>query len=193
LVWLFRQVEEDAEDRDRRLAAIQQAEAEARLKRRSQCIQRALPRPTNLDKVPGADGGEGGAGDTPESLLATEVLKMLQWDSVKYPLKEKKNADSKKEKQKRKRKEDRARLPFIPDDELQQARQLLEAECEQMRQQYGEIDPASCGASLQKARDSMAYVPSREGFALTSDLSTAERLEAMTHQVRECCVAIPKR
>lgn len=70
------ELEEDAEERDKKLQAQADAEEQLRLKRRSQCIQRELPRPFTVAESPEET-------DMPDRLLQDEMRRMLQWDAVK--------------------------------------------------------------------------------------------------------------
>lgn len=75
--------EEDMADVEARAMAARKAEQEARLKRRSQAVQRDLPRPNVIrpESVVGTD-GEVGEIDT---MIRQEMLTMLQNDAAKYP------------------------------------------------------------------------------------------------------------
>jgi pre-mRNA-splicing factor CDC5/CEF1 len=77
--------EEDASERDRRIRAQQEAEAAAELKRRSQAVQRDLPRPSVVDidalmetasKAQGID-----------ALIAEEMALLIGSDALRYPVK----------------------------------------------------------------------------------------------------------
>jgi pre-mRNA-splicing factor CDC5/CEF1 len=77
--------EEDAAERDRRIRLKQEAEAAAELKRRTQVVQRDLPRPSVVDvnalmKSASAETGIDG-------MIAQEMVKLVSTDAFKFPVK----------------------------------------------------------------------------------------------------------
>ncbi|KAH7145772.1 pre-mRNA splicing factor component-domain-containing protein [Dactylonectria estremocensis] len=108
-------VEEDAEERDRRERQMREAEEALEFRRRTQVMQRDLPRPvvvdlTNLLKKASA------LTDTAEALIAKEAAALMANDVMQYPLpgSQVKGAP-------------RA-LPYFDDDSLAQARLLILSE-----------------------------------------------------------------
>jgi pre-mRNA-splicing factor CDC5/CEF1 len=76
---------EDAEERDRQLAQAQEAERQAALNRRSQVLQRELPRPRKVNAKPILEGfGE----NSVQKLIAEEMTLLIQHDASRYPLSE---------------------------------------------------------------------------------------------------------
>lgn len=75
-------IEEDAGEREKELKALREAERQKALKRRSQVIQRNLPRPL-LDNLPKTSHES-----TPQALIEEELRKLVLSDSIKYPTKE---------------------------------------------------------------------------------------------------------
>jgi pre-mRNA-splicing factor CDC5/CEF1 len=121
-------MDEDAEDRDRRNAAQRAADEEAEMRRRSQSVQRDLPRPVAVNTA-----AEVHANSEKEAaeLLQEEVLRMLQWDASKHPMntKTKTKPESEKELAKRLRRQARLQLESIPDQDLQQVRREMLCLC----------------------------------------------------------------
>lgn len=77
--------EEDAAERDRRIRLRQEAEAAAELKRRTQAVQRDLPRPAFVDvdallKLASKETGV-------DRLVANEMVNLITMDAYKYPVK----------------------------------------------------------------------------------------------------------
>ncbi|KAA8916480.1 hypothetical protein TRICI_001343 [Trichomonascus ciferrii] len=72
-------VEEDAGEREKELKALREVERQKAVKRRSQVIQRNLPRPL-LDNLPKAS-----KETTPQALIEEELRKLVISDSIKYP------------------------------------------------------------------------------------------------------------
>ena len=77
--------EEDAEERDRRNRALQEAAEKAEFKRRTQVMQRNLPRPTVLD-VDALFEATSAISDPIEAMIAKEKAHLIANDSLKYPV-----------------------------------------------------------------------------------------------------------
>ncbi|KAF3938032.1 hypothetical protein ABW19_dt0200475 [Dactylella cylindrospora] len=78
-------MEEDAEVRDRRLKAMREEQERREFLRRTQVVQRGLPRPTVLDidslyKAFSTDGA------SPEELIQNEMSLLIASDAMKYPV-----------------------------------------------------------------------------------------------------------
>ncbi|GAP83521.1 putative pre-mRNA-splicing factor cef-1 [Rosellinia necatrix] len=79
------ELEEDSEVRDRRERAIREAQEQLELRRRTQVVQKGLPRPEFVDletlmkDVAGID-------DPMEALIAKEAALLIAHDAVRYPL-----------------------------------------------------------------------------------------------------------
>ncbi len=76
--------EEDAAERDRRNQAIRAAAERADFKRRTQVLQRALPRPLVLD-LEALDNAASNVSDPVESAVAQEAALLIANDALKYP------------------------------------------------------------------------------------------------------------
>ncbi|CAG8481830.1 13442_t:CDS:10 [Dentiscutata erythropus] len=80
-------IEEDASDRDKKLKALQQAEEMARLRRRSQAVQRDLPRPINVNSVLDTSLEDALDSDSEiQKLVDIEMIKLLQRDAAMHPV-----------------------------------------------------------------------------------------------------------
>ena len=74
---------EDAEERDRQLTLAREAEHQAALNRRSQVLQKELPRPHNINvKLLLDEANE----DSISRLIAEEMAHLIQYDAARYPL-----------------------------------------------------------------------------------------------------------
>lgn len=114
-------VEEDAAERERREAQRKAAEHELELRRRTQVMQRSLPRPARVD-LPSMLKQAGNISDASEKLIAEEAAKLMALDAAKYPipgshLKGKPSA-----------------LPMISDNDLAEARMLILSETKPLPQ-----------------------------------------------------------
>ncbi|KAG9284329.1 hypothetical protein G9A89_007484 [Geosiphon pyriformis] len=76
--------EEDASDRDRKLKQQQEAEERALLARRSQAVQRNLPRPTSVNEKALIQMAR--SDDEISQLVLTEMINLLRYDAVKHPV-----------------------------------------------------------------------------------------------------------
>jgi pre-mRNA-splicing factor CDC5/CEF1 len=75
--------EEDAAERDRRIKALREAEQRAEFKRRTQVMQRNLPRPTVVDSDALLDASSD-ITDPAEALIAMETALLIANDALKY-------------------------------------------------------------------------------------------------------------
>ncbi|KAI1264185.1 pre-mRNA splicing factor component-domain-containing protein [Xylariaceae sp. FL1019] len=79
------EVEEDAEARDQRERAIREAQEDLERRRRTQVIQRELPRPDFVD-VDVLTTAASAIDDPAEALIAKEVVRLVAGDAQRYPL-----------------------------------------------------------------------------------------------------------
>ncbi|KAK6508166.1 Pre-mRNA-splicing factor cef1 [Arthrobotrys conoides] len=78
-------MEEDAEERDRRLKAIREAQERLEFARRTQVVQRGLPRPTVLD-IDALYKAFSTSGASPEELIQNEMSLLIASDAMKFPV-----------------------------------------------------------------------------------------------------------
>jgi len=77
--------EEDAAERDRRIREKQEAEAAAELKRRTQAVQRDLPRPSVVDVNMLLQRASAETGI--QGMIAGEMVTLISTDALRYPVK----------------------------------------------------------------------------------------------------------
>lgn len=77
--------EEDAAERDRRNQAIREANERADFQRRTQVLQRQLPRPSVVDVNSLIENASNNVDDTPEGAIAKEMALLITNDAFKYP------------------------------------------------------------------------------------------------------------
>ncbi|MCJ1275676.1 Pre-mRNA-splicing factor cef1 [Puttea exsequens] len=75
--------EEDAAERDRRSQALRKAAEEAELKRRTQVIQRGLPRPAQID-IDNSLKATSGVADPVEAMIMKETALLIANDAVRF-------------------------------------------------------------------------------------------------------------
>ncbi|KAK6333492.1 Pre-mRNA-splicing factor cef1 [Orbilia javanica] len=78
-------MEEDAEERDKRLKAIREAQERLEFARRTQVVQRGLPRPTVLD-IDALYKAFSTSGTSPEELIQNEMSLLIASDAMKFPV-----------------------------------------------------------------------------------------------------------
>ncbi|KAK4048219.1 Pre-mRNA-splicing factor cef1 [Microbotryomycetes sp. JL201] len=121
---------EDASEREARLKAIREAEEQKALARRSQAVKRNLPRPiefdaatylARLDLTKDDDDASSAQQERDiaeiERLIAVEMVKLLEHDSITYPVAGSKRAGG-----------GVSNLPFVQDEDLAEARALVHRE-----------------------------------------------------------------
>lgn len=118
---------EDASEREAKLKALREAEEQKALARRTQVVKRGLPRPVEFDAAAFISQLTA-AKDEPElveepsrkeaeRLVAIEMVKLLEHDSIAYPVAGGKRAGG-----------GSSSLPFIDDERLAEARAAVHAE-----------------------------------------------------------------
>jgi len=74
--------DEDMDEVVARAAAVHASAAAAELRRRSQCVQRAMPRPPAESSGP----APAGTANAAEAMIAAELGMVLEHDAAKYPV-----------------------------------------------------------------------------------------------------------
>ncbi|CEH15710.1 cdc5 protein [Ceraceosorus bombacis] len=119
--------EEDAAERDARLAKLREEQRIKELARRTQVVQRGLPRPANVDAqvlaklfaaLPLEDAHD--AQSRARQLINAEMVRLLHHDSVEHPIRGSRTPGGAK-----------SSLPLIEDQRLQEARSLVHSELAQ--------------------------------------------------------------
>lgn len=168
---------EDAAERDARLKAARAAAIEAELRRRSQALQRGLPRPVALDMMPSprTDAELTGlsVAELAEELLNRETLAMLQHDAVKYPLgKEQAGGQGA---------GGAATLERFADSELKAAADLLATETTSVRSSMGHetIAPEEYAVAWEAVAGDIVFVPSQQRYMRGAAVHPADRTAAL--------------
>jgi pre-mRNA-splicing factor CDC5/CEF1 len=177
---------EDAGERDARLAKLKAEEEQRRLARRSNAVKRNLPRPTDFDAgALRADLQVVSTGaDEIDRLVTLEMIDLLEHDAAVYPVAGSSRPGSVK-----------ASLPFIPDEDLADARALVHSELSQAagfpgatpeqlaRVLEAQTDPALFDAVWKPVVDSLAYDARAGAFVDASSLSPEERVAGLKAQI----------
>jgi pre-mRNA-splicing factor CDC5/CEF1 len=200
--------EEDAADRDARMAAKKVAAEEAELARRSTVLKRGLPRPRIVDpdmfasrvRAATAEADEIAAAD---AMVQQELLAVLRAEAAKYPAKE---AGGKGKGRSSKGTDgDRGVLPVMPPQMLSTARDLVAEEAAKLRKavdsfggegggeesgkgegagvdSQGDMCPVALERDWLKGYNDLAYFPGRQAFGRLTGASKQDRLTAVVHE-----------
>jgi len=176
-------VEEDAADRDARMAALKRAREEEELARRSTAIKRELPRPTVVNQeaihvliTVAAERGE--EEDVADGLIQQELLRVLQHDAAKYPVK----SEGKKKKKSSSGDIDKVlELPLISPKDLSLAAELVGEEVTRIG--GGPPPLEEMEEAWAKSYGDMSYFPERQAWGRLSAASRQDRLSATKHQL----------
>lgn len=180
-------MEEDAADVAARRQALQKAREEAELRKRSQVLQRGLPRPKTLDSLPAvrpeASLQNLALKEAAEALLQNELVLLLQHDAAKYPFKER---TSKKDK-KRKQPEPAHNSALVnswhvyEEAELLEAQQLIAEETAIVQEAMGHSD-----ITQEEYKDAWAtavkdfiYLPMQHKYGRAASATNTDRLDSV--------------
>lgn len=201
--------EEDAADRDARLAAEQAAREEAEFRKRSQAVQRYLPRPGTLSQAFASAGPRADSAlATAEALVKAEAAKLVEHDSAAYPVAsaiaaaaaaglvtvedgDETNGGKKKKKKKKAKASDAAliaaatgaipEIESFEEEELMNARLLVEQEAEEEC-----LDAFPSLSEFNEMWDACfsewVYFPSRSAYGRISTATKADRVESAKHR-----------
>jgi pre-mRNA-splicing factor CDC5/CEF1 len=175
-------LEEDAAERDARLAAAAVAAAEAELRKRSTALRRGLPRPAALDALPAprpdAEAAALPALELAAELVAREALALLEHDAAKFPLG---GAGKKGHPAAAAAAAAHAALEEFPEVDLAAAAGLLDAETAAVRGAMGHAStPAAEYASAwEGVAADIVFAPGAQRYVRAVALAPAERLAAL--------------
>ncbi|CAI5516328.1 unnamed protein product [Closterium sp. Naga37s-1] len=196
-------MELDMSEMQERQEAARRAEEEARLRKRSQVLQRELPRPSVaavkrvVDAAGKGRGGVGGGGggvtlmERAEEMVRAELALLLQHDAVAYPLPPgAEGAGGGKEGKRKKggRGEDGSAagleavdLEDVEDDLMQQARALLSEEAGYVRMALGQEDTGAdeWGEAWEACADDLVFLPAQAAWGLASLAASADVVAAL--------------
>ena len=186
-------VEDMGDVQQRQLKAEQEAEI-ARLNRRSRAVQKDLPRPSNFSEssylglsLPEAPVYPGkcinaelqAELDAASYLIREEAALLIKRDAVHYPFSSSAKASN----------GVLSKLEVFSDDELLEARNMLNSECEEfMSTLSAEVKANDLDAFVQTLvtiQDSIKFVPSRSAYLLIANMTPAERIESLKYEWKQ--------
>mmetsp|Transcript_7720 Transcript_7720/g.25602 ORF Transcript_7720/g.25602 Transcript_7720/m.25602 type:complete len:783 (-) Transcript_7720:84-2432(-) len=158
--------EEDAVDREKRLAAEAAARDAYEKRLRSQAVQRELPRPSAAPDAAAA------AETDPQQLIATELHAMLAHDCAAFPGAARKA---------KKTREPPPPLERFEESELLAARALLNAEAEALRLELGHesLTADEVAAVAEESAKSVIWLHSKGAFGPRAGASNSDRVKAL--------------
>lgn len=194
------QVEEDAAERDARIKKRQEEERRRELARRSQVIQRGLPRPARIDVERLLRDLSLTEDDSDESAPATrlvldEMVRLLQHDAISYPLPGTSIPGA-----------TRSMYEYPDDDDVEAAKAAIDAELanalgfpharpEQILEGLSvAADSEQLDQSLLWAdvRDRLVFDPKSSRFVAPEEISSETRLEGYDHLLKDDREAMAK-
>ncbi|XP_030380108.1 cell division cycle 5-like protein [Scaptodrosophila lebanonensis] len=179
-------VVEDQADVDARLLAEQEAKRKCELEKRSQVIQRSLPRPTEVNtKIlrPQSEKQNLTEQQQAEELIKHEMITMLLYDSVKDPVPGQSQ-----------HKMDQLQSYFkanpyeeISKQELAKAKEMLNAEMELVKEgmSHGELPLDVYGQVWQECLGQVLYLPSQHRYTRANLASKKDRLESAEKRLEQ--------
>jgi pre-mRNA-splicing factor CDC5/CEF1 len=162
-----RDLEVDASEIQREKERFERARHAEEMRKRSNVLKRDLPRPIKVNRAMVPDGLE----NETEKMLARTTLKLVKYDSVKFPPVESSSTSSKKKKQRRV-----PQLEGFTETELSNARKLVESEARNGKEK---INFDTFCEVWDRLLENRIFVPSRESYANISDLSKDELLQSL--------------
>jgi len=182
-------IEEDAADARERLRREAEAARQRELKKRSQVLQRGLPRPHLDHREEGIYSDENAGSTNPKLLSAAKMIEeemasIIKHDSLKYPIK-----DEKEEKKRKKADQKReaamgasVELEAIPDEDIESAKELISAEVEFLRSAMGHGAAVSDSAFSEvwgAAVSDVIYLPSNGKAIRASSATNTDRVASL--------------
>lgn len=185
---------EDRTEREAALEKIRQVEKDKVLARRSQAVKRGLPRPIDFDAAiylaaldksrleePAVEEGNAGRAEA-ERLVAIEMVRLLEHDSITYPVAGSSRAGG-----------GVSSLPAFADDDLAAARQLVRDELAQavglpgasdkVLQRAVSLAASEFDASWRPAYDSLTFDAETGRMVPSSSLADDARLAGLAAQL----------
>ncbi|KAK9814983.1 hypothetical protein WJX73_003873 [Symbiochloris irregularis] len=162
-------MEEDAADVAARKKAAAKAREEAALRKRSQVLQRGLPRPAAQTMTP--DPLPANAADSAEALLVAEVDALLQHEAVAYPAK------------KRKRGQEGPTRPWedFSEEQLGEAKLLLHEEAMIVRAAMDHTDTSveEYSEALGAAARDFIFLAGTQRYSRSASATNTDRLQSL--------------
>mmetsp|Transcript_24535 Transcript_24535/g.68288 ORF Transcript_24535/g.68288 Transcript_24535/m.68288 type:complete len:718 (+) Transcript_24535:87-2240(+) len=180
--------EEDAQDRQKRLEREEAERRERELRKRSQVLQRDMPRPAALDGfMAGKQSADSAVSTNPviasaHKMVEEEMLALLKHDNAKYPLKDGKEDKKKKKDKKRKNElaEPVVEIDEFEESELQSARSLVSSEVGFLRNAMGHTLNAHDFDEIWTATASdFMHLPSAGVYVRTSSATSSDRVASL--------------
>lgn len=172
--------EEDAADREARRKAAAEAARLAELRKRSNVMQRGLPRPASLELLPQARPDEQlerlSARELAEELLQREYSALISYEAARHPVRE--------EKKKGKAASSAADVPPIEafeEEELAVASQLLRSEAEFVRKAmtHGDLGLPEYSAAWEAVAKDIIFVPAQQRYTRAASATAQDRVASL--------------
>ena len=195
---------EDQGDIDNQTAEEHRRRREAELKRRSQAVQRDLPRPTEMNHAVLRPLNS----DPPltelqraEELIKREMIVMMHHDCIETPTLAQMGEGSSASSKKKKASEDRSILneaghrayldkhPYqkIPDEDIENAKELLKAEMETVKDgmAHGELSLEAYSQVWEECLAQVLFLPTQNRYTRANLASKKDRIESMEKRLEQ--------
>nr|SVE74997.1 EOG090X02CC [Daphnia dolichocephala] len=183
---------EDQADIDARIEAERKKQREAELKRRSQALQRSLPRPHEVNNaiLRPANSSDSSLSDLQkaEELIKKEMLTMMHYDSIRNPVNnstEKGGGLSRKVVEASQHFLSNNSYQEFEDKEMEQAKELLKVEMEKVKagMGHGELTMEAYTQVWDECLSQVLFVPSQNRYTRASLASKKDRLESSSRHL----------
>nr|SVE79992.1 EOG090X02CC [Daphnia magna]SVE80619.1 EOG090X02CC [Daphnia magna]SVE81189.1 EOG090X02CC [Daphnia magna]SVE82387.1 EOG090X02CC [Daphnia magna] len=183
---------EDQADIDARIEAERKKQREAELKRRSQALQRSLPRPHEVNNaiLRPANSSDSSLSDLQkaEELIKKEMLTMMHYDSIRNPVNnstEKGGGLSRKIIETSQNFLSNNSYQEFEDKEIEQAKELLKVEMEKVKagMGHGDLTMEAYTQVWEECLSQVLFVPSQNRYTRASLASKKDRLESASRHL----------
>nr|SVE70296.1 EOG090X02CC [Daphnia similis]SVE70920.1 EOG090X02CC [Daphnia similis]SVE71551.1 EOG090X02CC [Daphnia similis] len=183
---------EDQADIDARIEAERKKQREAELKRRSQALQRSLPRPHEVNNaiLRPANSSDSSLSDLQkaEELIKKEMLTMMHYDSIRNPVNnstEKGGGLSRKIIETSQNFLSNNSYQEFEDKEIEQAKEFLKVEMEKVKagMGHGDLTMEAYTQVWEECLSQVLFVPSQNRYTRASLASKKDRLESASRHL----------
>ncbi|KAK7575556.1 hypothetical protein V9T40_011842 [Parthenolecanium corni] len=177
-------MEPDQEDIDRRKKEEEKRNQELEFRRRSQVVQRTLPRPTDITIALRSSKSDSNMSDSQkaEELIKEEMIKMLHYDALHSAVPNDKLSATQ-----HKNYLDKHPFEIFTDEEMEHAKELLKKEMDIVKEgmSHGAISLDVYSQVWEECLDQVLFLPSQGRYTRASLASKKERLESLEKELEQ--------
>lgn len=181
---------EDQDDADARVTTEGDARKAAELARRSQAIQKDLPRPLDINKTilrPQSDMVGLTDLQRAEELIKQEMISMLHYDAMLNPVVSGNNQVDKKRLQQAQDYVKQNVYAHFEDDQLEDAKEMLESEMQVVKHgmAHGDLSLENYSQVWEECLSQVLYLPNQNRYTRANLASKKDRLESAERQLEQ--------